>query len=69
MVKNSLDFMNDKIINDNIIWDKAVKVALAFKLNGRRLIEALPGGIYLPTGQIIALSEANIAADGSGYTN
>jgi len=60
-----LEQINDRRIN----WSEDVKVALAFKLNGRAVIESFPDGICLPTGQVLSLSEESICVDGSGYTS
>jgi hypothetical protein len=58
----------EKLNNKNLTWADDTKIALAFKWNGRRMIEALRLRDNLPNG-CQKLDEALIAVDGSGYTN
>ncbi len=64
----SLSWWQNRLHNPNIQFHHEVKVALAFKVNGRRIIECLNGVLELPNVPTIPLTDANIAADGSGYT-
>ncbi|MFZ6006477.1 MAG: hypothetical protein ACOYU2_02335 [Nitrospirota bacterium] len=68
LVKSCSDYLLSKLQNPKINWSENVKVALAFKLNGKALIEAFPCGISLPTGQVLNLKN-KIAIDGSNYTS
>ncbi|HOI94548.1 MAG TPA: hypothetical protein PK250_07565 [Syntrophobacter fumaroxidans] len=65
----STTYFQEKINDGAIGWADEVKVALAFKLNGRAVIQSFPNGLLLPTGQRIVLTEEVICADPSGYTN
>lgn len=58
-----------KLFNAHLNWAKQVKVALAFRVNGRKIIEALNGNLKLPNGQTVHLTEENIASDEANYTN
>lgn len=69
LLKSSMDWWLGKLENPGIVWDENVKVALAFKVNGRKIIEKLNYILKLPDGQEINLSEENIAANASGYTD
>ena len=69
LVKSSIPYFEGKIRNPLIDWSDNVKVALAFKIHGRTLTQALPKGLDLPTGQKCSLSYDLICADGSGYTS
>jgi len=69
LVRECLPFLFDKIANPEIEWADEVRVALAFKLNGLAVIDALPNGLVLPNKQIIKLTANQIASDGSGFTN
>ncbi len=60
-------FLTEKISNEQINWAADVKLAFAFKLNGRYTIKSFHG--RLPIKQGIKLDENLIAADESGYTN
>lgn len=48
-------------------WNEEVKVALAFKLNGRAVISEI-GSVALPTGQEIRVGEQHMAAGKSNFT-
>jgi hypothetical protein len=54
---------------NQISLDEKVKVAIAFKWNGKKVIEAYDGKIELKNGPEIKLSEDQIAIDGSNYTS
>lgn len=69
LIRECLPFLFGKIANPEIEWASEVRVALAFKLNGLAVIDALPNGLVLPNKQIIKLTANQIASDGSGYTN
>lgn len=70
IVKSCSDYLLSKLQNPKIKWSENVKVALAFKLNGEKLIEAfLPSGITLPTGKVLKFENSQIAIDGSNYTS
>jgi hypothetical protein len=69
LVNSSIPYFEGKIRNPLIDWSDNVKVALAFKIHGRTLTQALPKGLDLPTGQKCSLSYDLICADGSGYTS
>lgn len=53
----------------DLSWDGQVKVALAFKWNGLRVIESYNSQLLLPNGTRLNISENLVAADGSGFTN
>lgn len=69
LVKSCSSILSEKINNDRIEWADNVRIGLAFKVNGRAVIESLPDGIRLPTAQLIEFSDKLICADGSGYTS
>ena len=69
LMRECLPFLLSKITNPRIEWASEVRAALAFKLNGLAVIEALPKGLALPNGQLIKLTPDQIASDGSGFTN
>lgn len=69
LVKSCSPFLLQKLSDRRIDWADEVRVALAFKINGRAVIQGFPDGIVLRTGQRIHLSEDLICADGSGYTS
>jgi hypothetical protein len=66
LVKSCLPYFFSKFQDDRISWSNDVRIAFAFKLNGKALIEALPNGITLSSGQHISFDENMIAATGSG---
>jgi hypothetical protein len=67
LIKDCLPILMDKINDAEIRWAQEVKVAFAFELNGKAVIEGLPGGLPFPNGQVLRLTEDLISADGSGY--
>jgi hypothetical protein len=69
LVKSCSDYLTEKLNNKKIKRSKSVKLALAFKLNGKAIINAFPDGIDLPNGQTIKLCQSLIATDVSNYTN
>ena len=69
LIRECLPFLFSRIENPEIEWASEVRVALAFKLNGLAIIDALPKGLMLPNKQIIKLTADQIASDGSGFTN
>lgn len=69
LVENCSAFLLEKINDYHIDWADHVRAALAFKLNGRAVIESFPDGIPLPIGQSVHMSDDLICSDGSGYTS
>jgi hypothetical protein len=69
LVQSCSDYLIEKLNNKKIRWSKSVKLALAFKLNGKAIINAFPDGIDLPNDQTIKLSPSLIAAGGNNYPN
>jgi hypothetical protein len=69
LVSNSLEWWTEKLKNDKINFADNVKLAFAFKINGRKIIQASGGNLKLKEGKSIKITESLIAADGSGYTN
>ena len=69
LVQSCSDYLIEKLNNKKLKWSKSVKLALAFKLNGKAIINAFPDGIDLPNGQTIKLCRSLIATDASNYTN
>jgi hypothetical protein len=69
LLKESRDYLLGKICDQRLRWSDDLRVALAFKVNGLKTIEAYSHGIDLPSGQRIPLSEQQIAADRSGFTS
>lgn len=69
LVESCSSFLTEKINNVRIQWADDVKVALAFKVNGRAVIRSFPDGIRFPTGQVVQLTGELICADRSGYTS
>jgi len=60
--------MIGKLNNEKILIAEDVKIALAFKLNGKAIIAAANRKFVLKNQKIISLDENLIAADGTGYT-
>lgn len=69
LLKESRDYFLGKVCDERLTWSIDLRVALAFKVNGLKTIEAYSHGIDLPSGQRVPLSEQQIAADGSGFTS
>ena len=69
LIKESSVFLVGKLNDGRIKWAKDVKAAFAFKLNGKRIMEAFPHGIRLATNRVLVFDNEGIAADRSGYTN
>jgi hypothetical protein len=69
LVLDCLPFLFRQIGNPKISWAAEVRVALAFKLNGLAIIDALPNGLVLANREVIKLTANQIASDGSGFTN
>ncbi len=69
LLKSCSDYLLLKLQNPKIKWSENVKVALAFKLNGEKLIEAFQNRLRLSTGQVLKLENTQIAIDGSNYTS
>jgi hypothetical protein len=69
LLRESRDYLLGKLFNERLRWSNDLRVALAFKVNGIKTIEAYSHGIDLPSGQHIPLSEQQIAADRSGFTS
>jgi len=69
LVKSCKSFLYKKLENRKLKWGNEVKLALAFRRNGEKIIEAFPDGITLRSGQTIGLSTSLIAADAAGYPN
>jgi hypothetical protein len=67
LVKSCSGYLIEKLNNKKIRWSKSVKLALAFKLNGKAIINAFPDGIDLPNDQTIKLSPSLIAAGGNNF--
>ena len=67
LVNSCADYLESQLKNPNIVWVDNVKVAFAFKVNAKAVIDSFPDGITLPTGQRINLDESMIAANGAGY--
>jgi len=64
------DYLVSKINHPDIKRSNGdVRIAFAFKLNGKAIIRAFPDGIRLPTDQRKKLTEELIAADRSHYPN
>lgn len=64
----SRDYFLGKLRHPDLRWSSNVKIALAFRLNGLRTIEAYADGIELQSGLRLPLDEKQIAADESNYT-
>jgi hypothetical protein len=69
LMVNGLTFLQQKLNHPQLNIHPNAVVAFAFKVNAQKLIEAAQGSITLKNGQTLALSQENIAADASGYTN
>lgn len=69
LVKCCFPYLINKIRHTKIKFKYSgqLKVALAFKLNGKAIIEAHSGKINLPNAGKMIVAEEMIAADGSGY--
>ncbi len=68
IIENSVEWWTDKLKNDKLKFAPRVNVAFAFKVNGLSVIRVTQGQLKLKDGQVIKLTDDNIAADGSGYT-
>jgi hypothetical protein len=69
LLEESRDYFLGKLCDERLRWSDDLRVALAFKVNGLKTIEAYSHGIELPSGQLVALSEQQISADRSGFTS
>ena len=70
LLKESRDyFFLGKVCDERLAWSIDLRVALAFKVNGLKTIEAYSHGSDLPSGQRVPISERQIAADRSGFTS
>lgn len=69
IIRNSLDWWATKLKNEKLSFAPKVKIAFAFKVNGQKIIRATNGQLILKDGRRIKLTEEQVAADGSGYTN
>ncbi len=72
LLKASKDHFINKLNNSGLTWHEDVKVALAFRCNGYRVIEAYGRKIELLDGAqkiTLGLNESQIAADDSNYTS
>ncbi len=69
LIKKWSPFLLGKLNDPRIRWAKDVKVAFAFRLNGKKIMEAFPDGIRLPKNRLLPLDDCKIAADQSGYPN
>lgn len=69
LLKASNEHFIGKLNHSGLTWDENVKIALAFKWNGLRAMEAYGRKIELANGRKIMLEESLIAADRSGYTS
>lgn len=68
LVRSSRDYFYSKLFEPRLIWAADVRVALAFKLHGLRLIEALQQGLRLGDRSVF-LVQRMIATDSSNYTS
>lgn len=69
LLRVSKDHLYAKLNNPELIWSEDLKLALAFKWNGRRVIEAYDGEIQLLSGRKFLLNKDLIVADESNYTS
>lgn len=69
LVGSCLPYLLGKIHDSRLRYASQVSLALAFKVNGRAIIDSLQDGICLPTGQRLDVTSEIICADGSGYTS
>lgn len=70
LIRACRPYFEDKLSEIGLrTFGKDVKVAFAFKLNGLRLIEIYDHKLPMPNVGPLKITEENIAADGSGYTN
>lgn len=65
----SRNYFLGKLQDPRLTWSTSLKVALAFRLNGIRTVDAYAGGIELRSGLRLLFDENQIAVDGSNYTS
>ncbi len=69
LLKNSLEWILNKLENRKISLSEDLKIVFGFKINGEIFIEVTNGILQLNNGRILNLDKNNIAYDGSGIPN
>lgn len=67
LLKNSIDWVLEKLNHNKIKISKDVKIAFGFKLNALQYIELTKGKLQLKNGQVLNFNETNIGANGAGF--